>query len=95
MPKGKKVVQRYGDLELPDAPVKGKKKRSHTPSIKKKILVELRARRKQISAQKKALNKELSAVKRDIRSLSCRKKKTTTKKDTSVPFVEGGGVKLF
>lgn len=65
---------------VPTAPAKVKKARKkagpRTPSIKKKILAELRAKKKSIAARKKAINKEYTQVKRDIKSISCRKKKT-------------------
>lgn len=57
---------------------KPRKKKSgpRTPSIKRRILKELRDKKKSIAAKKKAINKEYTQVKKDIRSLSCRKKKT-------------------
>lgn len=88
------MPKRLKELELAPEPSAKRKKKSTSrpPSIKRKLLVELRQKRKSLSNTKKALNKEITQVKRDIRSLSCSRKKKAGK--FTVPFVAGGGVDL-
>jgi predicted flavoprotein YhiN len=87
------MPKRLKEIELAPEPSAKRKKKSTSrpPSIKRKLLVELRQKRKSLSNTKKALNKEINQVKRDIRSLSCHRKK---KGKFTVPFVAGGGVDL-
>lgn len=57
-----------------------KKKRTKRVTIRTKLIEDLRARRKSLIHKRKAINKEISAIKRDLASLTGRRRKKGTKK---------------
>lgn len=103
MPKRKQLEKTFDNLLGPEpAPKAAKAKRSRNtrPSLKNKLRNELKLQRKSLIAERKVINKKLTQVKRDLQSLSGRKRKRQTLtrvrafSEGNVPFVEGGGFRL-